>query len=135
VSDAKVFNIGLASKSSGISSKMIRHYEEVGLLGTAKRSHSGYRIYNENDLHVLNFIRHARDLGFSIKKIQELLGLWLNKDRASEQVKKIAMEHIVELDNKIQSLLSMKEELLALAKRCHGNARPDCPIIEKLAHH
>jgi Cu(I)-responsive transcriptional regulator len=135
VSDAKVFNIGQASKSSGISSKMIRHYEEVGLLGAAKRSQSGYRIYNENDLHILNFIRHARDLGFSIKKIQELLGLWLNKDRASEQVKKIAMEHILELDNKIQSLQSMKEELHALANRCHGNARPDCPIIEKLAQH
>jgi Cu(I)-responsive transcriptional regulator len=135
VSDAKIFNIGQASKSSGISSKMIRHYEEVGLLGAAKRSQSGYRIYNENDLHILNFIRQARDLGFSIKKIQELLGLWLNKDRASEQVKKIAMEHILELDNKIQSLQSMKEELHALANMCHGNARPDCPIIEKLARH
>ena len=123
MSDAKVFNIGLASKFSGISSKMIRHYEEVGLLGAAKRSHSGYRIYNENDLHILNFIRHARDLGFSIKKIQELLGLWLNKDRASEQVKKIAMEHIIELDNKIQSLQSMKEELHALAKVQHKNCK------------
>jgi MerR family copper efflux transcriptional regulator len=135
MSEGKLFNIGQASKASGISSKMIRHYEVVGLLGTPKRTHSGYRIYNDNDLHVLTFIRHARDLGFSIKKIQELLGLWLNKDRASEQVKKIAMEHIVELDMKIQSLQSMKEELLDLAKRCHGNARPDCPIIEKLAHH
>jgi Cu(I)-responsive transcriptional regulator len=134
VSDAKLFNIGQASKASGISSKMIRHYEEVGLLGTAKRSHSGYRIFNENDLHVLIFVRHARDLGFSIKKIQELLGLWLNKERASEQVKKIAMDHIVELDDKIRALQSMKEELFALAKKCHGNARPDCPIIEKLAH-
>lgn len=135
MSDPKIFNIGQASKASGISSKMIRHYEDVGLLGTAKRTHSGYRIYNDNDLHVLTFIRQARDLGFSIKKIQELLGLWLNNDRTSEQVKKIAMEHIVELDVKIQSLQSMKEELLDLAKRCHGNARPDCPIIEKLAHH
>lgn len=135
MSDPKIFNIGQASKASGISSKMIRHYEDVGLLGTAKRTHSGYRIYNDNDLHVLTFIRHARDLGFSIKKIQELLGLWLNNDRTSEQVKKIAMEHIAELDNKIQSLQLMKDELFILTKKCHGNARPDCPIIEKLAHH
>lgn len=135
MSDAKLFNIGQASKSSGISTKMIRHYEEVGLLGTAKRSHSGYRIFNENDLHMLIFVRHARDLGFSIKKIQELLSLWLNKNRASEQVKEIAMQHIVELDNKIQALQSMKEELNDLTKRCHGNARPNCPILEKLANH
>jgi MerR family copper efflux transcriptional regulator len=134
MSEGKLLNIGQASKASGISSKMIRHYEEVGLLGTAKRTHSGYRIYNDNDLHVLTFICHARDLGFSIKKIQELLGLWLNKDRTSEQVKKIAMEHIAELDSKIQSLQLMKDELFTLTKKCHGNDRPDCPIIEKLAN-
>lgn len=134
MSDAKLFNIGQASKSSGISSKMIRHYEEVGLLGAAKRSPSGYRVFNENDLHVLNFVSQARDLGFSIKKIQDLLSLWFNKDRASEQVKEIAMQHIVELDNKIEALQSMKEELNDLTKRCHGNSRPNCPILEKLAN-
>ncbi len=135
MSDAKLFNIGQASKASGISTKMIRHYEEVGLLSATKRSLSGYRMFNENDLHILVFIRHSRDLGFSIKKIQELLSLWLNKDRASEQVKEIAMQHIVELENKIQALKSMKEELNDLAKRCNGNSRPNCPILEKLANH
>ncbi len=135
MSDAKLFNIGQASKASGISTKMIRHYEEVGLLSAAKRSLSGYRMFNENDLHMLVFIRHARDLGFSIKKIQELLSLWLNKDRASEQVKEIAKQHIVELDNKIQALQLMKEELNDLTNRCHGNSRPNCPILEELANH
>lgn len=135
MTDGKLFNIGQASKSSGISTKMIRHYEEVGLLGAAKRSQSGYRIFNENDLHLLIFVRHARDLGFSIKKIQDLLSLWLNKDRASEQVKEIAMQHMVDLDNKIRALQSMKEELFDLTKPCHGNSRPNCPILEKLANH
>lgn len=128
-----LFNIGQASKMSGISAKMIRHYESVGLLQAASRTYSGYRQYSEKDIHSLSFIRHSRDLGFSIKQIQDLLSLWHAPHRASCKVKELATSHVDALDQKIQSLMSIKSELEKLVTSCSGDNRPECPIIDKLA--
>lgn len=127
------FTIGEASQESGISAKMIRHYEQVGLLKEAARTEAGYRLYNSRDLHVLRFIRHCRDLGFSIKQIEELLGLWQDTARPSREVKKLAQLHLTALDAKIQELNAMKAELERLVQCCKGDSRPDCPILEGLA--
>ena len=127
------FTIGEASQESGISAKMIRHYEQVGLLKEATRTEGGYRLYNSRDLHVLRFIRHCRDLGFSIKQIEELLGLWQDTARPSREVKKLAQLHLTALDAKIQELNAMKAELERLVQCCKGDSRPDCPILEGLA--
>lgn len=126
-------NIGNAARLSGISTKMIRHYEEIGLMPKAARTHSGYRTYSESDIHTLRFIRQARDLGFSMKLIAQLLSLWQNRRRPSSQVKALALEHIVELDNKIREIKAMKSTLTLLANQCHGDDRPDCPIIDNLS--
>lgn len=126
-------NIGAASDASGVSAKMIRHYEEVGLIPKARRTYSNYRTYSENDVHVLRFIRQARDLGFSVKQIGELLSLWQNRRRSSSRVKSLALEHIRELDEKIREMQAMKATLEQLAARCHGDERPDCPILDDLA--
>lgn len=127
------FTIGEAAMESGITAKMIRHYEQVGLLPEANRTEAGYRLYNQKDLHVLRFIRHARDLGFSLPHIQELLALWQNKNRPSREVKKLAQAHLQALNAKIAELNAMKSELERLVHCCKGDARPDCPILDGLA--
>jgi Cu(I)-responsive transcriptional regulator len=126
-------NIGGAAKASGVSAKMIRHYEEIGLIPEAKRTDSGYRRYSSNDVHTLRFIRQARNLGFSIKQIETLLGLWQNRRRASATVKRLAMEHVAELERKISEMQVMKATLEQLATNCHGDGRPECPILDGLA--
>ncbi len=126
-------NIGAAADASGVSAKMIRHYEENGLIGRAGRTTAGYRIYRETDVHVLRFIRRARDLGFSLREIKALLGLWSNRHRASADVKKLAREHIAELDSRIAQMQSMRQALVELASRCHGDDRPGCPILDDLS--
>jgi len=126
-------NIGDAAKASGVSAKMIRHYESVGLLAQAMRTESGYRQYTDKDVHTLRFIRHSRALGFSIEQIRDLLGLWHNRKRPSRQVKALAQAHIEELEEKLQELQSMKATLEHLVHCCHGDDRPDCPILEELA--
>lgn len=126
-------NIGEAAAASGVTAKMIRHYEDMRLIPEAARTLSGYRMYSEKEVHVLRFIRRARSLGFSIKQIAELLGLWRDRSRPSGKVKALALEHIAELERKIQELQSMKSELEHLAHCCHGDQRPECPILEKLA--
>ena len=129
----KSVNIGQASKASGVSAKMIRHYEEVGLIPAASRTESGYRQYNEAEVHSLRFIRHARDLGFSIAQIGELVGLWQNRRRSSSRVKALALAHVADLERKVANLQAMKETLEHLAHCCHGDDRPECPILDRLA--
>ena len=126
-------NIGQASKASGVSAKMIRHYEEVGLIPAASRTESGYRQYGEAEVHSLRFIRHARDLGFSIAQIGELVGLWQNRRRSSSRVKALALAHVAKLERKVANLQAMKETLEHLAHCCHGDDRPECPILDRLA--
>jgi Cu(I)-responsive transcriptional regulator len=127
-------NIGQAAQASGVSAKMIRHYEQVGLVPAAVRTESGYRQYGESDVHTLRFIRRARDLGFSIPEIGELVGLWQNRRRPSRQVKLLAQAHVAELEQKIQELHAMKASLEHLVHCCHGDDRPECPILESLAN-
>ena len=126
-------NIGEAAAISGVSAKMIRHYESIGLLSPAERTFAGYRIYSDNDIHRLRFIKRARVLGFPIKQIEVLLGLWDNRERASSEVKELARAHADELGRKIKEMQAMQQTLLDLARRCHGDDRPDCPILEDLA--
>lgn len=127
------YNIGEAAKRSGVTAKMIRHYELLRLLKLARRTDSGYRLYDESDVHTLRFIRRARDLGFSMAEIQQLLGLWRNRRRASADVRHIAQAHIAALDAKIQELQAMRRTLEQLVEHCHGDARPECPILDDLA--
>jgi Cu(I)-responsive transcriptional regulator len=126
-------NIGDAAKASGVSAKMIRHYESVGLFPEARRTEAGYRQYTDRDVHTLRFIRQSRDLGFSIEQIRELLGLWQDRRRPSRQVKALAQAHIQELEEKVKEVQAMKATLEHLVDCCHGDDRPDCPIIETLA--
>ncbi|WP_425062069.1 Cu(I)-responsive transcriptional regulator [Pyruvatibacter mobilis] len=126
-------NIGEAAKASGVSAKMIRYYEETGLIAKADRSLSGYRIYGDSEVHTLQFIRRARDLGFSVKAIGQLLELWQDRERASADVKAVALSHVAELKGKIAELEAMSKTLLHLAKNCQGDKRPDCPILDDLA--
>ena len=128
-----LLNIGDAAQASGVTAKMIRHYEEIGLIKKVKRTDAGYRTYGENEIHVLRFIKQARALGFSMKQIAELLGLWQDRKRRSSKVKQLALEHIQELDAKIRDMQAMKTTLERLAAHCHGDERPDCPILEELA--
>jgi Cu(I)-responsive transcriptional regulator len=128
----RFMNIGEAAKASGVSAKMIRHYESVGLFPEAARTDAGYRQYTDKDVGTLRFIRQSRDLGFSIEQIRELLGLWQNRRRPSRQVKALAQAHIEELDAKLKELQSMKATLEHLVQCCHGDDRPDCPIIDTL---
>ena len=129
-----LFNIGQASDASGVSAKMIRHYEKIGVIPPADRTFSNYRVYSQNDVHTLQFVRRARDLGFSMKQIQGLLGLWQGR-RPSREVRKMALEHVKELETKIAEMDAMKRTLANLAAHCHGDDRPDCPILDDLAHH
>lgn len=126
-------NIGQASKASGVSQRMIRHYELIGLIPKAARRDSGYRDYDERDVHTLNFIARSRDLGFPIEEIGKLLALWRDRTRASAEVKSLALARVEELKKKERELREMRRTLEELARSCHGDARPDCPIIETLA--
>jgi MerR family copper efflux transcriptional regulator len=125
--------IGEASAATGVSSKMIRHYEQIGLIPAADRRDSNYRDYSATDLHRLGFIRRARDLGFSIDEIRDLLKLWADKRRSSRAVKALTLKHLADLDEKIALLGEMRSTLAHLAHCCDGGDRPDCPIIESLA--
>lgn len=126
-------NIGQASKRSGVSQRMIRHYEAIGLIPKAPRRESGYRDYDERDVHTLRFIRRARDLGFPLDEIGKLLALWQDRGRASADVKALATARADELRRKEEELRSMRRTLENLARHCHGDDRPDCPILEDLA--
>ena len=126
-------NIGQASQASGVSTKMIRYYEEIGLVPRAARRDSGYRDYGESDVHRLRFIRRARDLGFTVDQIEGLLGLWSDRSRASADVKALALGHVENLRRKMAEIEGMIATLEGLARSCHGDHRPDCPIIEELA--
>ena len=126
-------NIGDAARATGVSAKMIRHYESVGLFPEAKRTDSGYRLYGEKELATLRFIRHSRDLGFSLEQIRALLDLWQNRRRPSRQVKALAQSHLDEIDQKLRELQAMKATLSHLIHCCAGDDRPDCPIIDSLA--
>lgn len=129
----KKLTIGQASAASGVHAKMIRHYESAGIVPKARRSQADYRLYSADDLHVLRFIKRARDLGFSMKEIKTLLSLWRNRNRSSADVKAMTLAHIAELERKIEQLRSMSEALQNLAHCCHGDDRPTCPILESLA--
>jgi len=126
-------NIGEAAKQSAVSAKMIRHYESLGLLTEAPRTEAGYRVYDEASVHTLRFIRRARDLGFGMKEIASLLGLWRNRRRASGDVKRIAKAHAADLQRRIDEMQAMKRTLEHLAHCCQGDARPECPILDDLA--
>ena len=126
-------NIGEASSESGVSAKMIRYYESIGLMPAAARTESGYRLYSDGDVHTLRFIHAARDLGFAIEQIEELLVLWRDRSRASADVKRLALEHVEQLEHKIEELRQMVHTLRHLAEHCRGNQRPQCPIVETLA--
>ncbi len=126
-------NIGEAARDSGVSAKMIRYYESIGLLPRAERTDSGYRLYRNADVHTLRFIRRARDLGFSMEQISELLALWREPGRASADVKKLAQTHIDELETRAAQLMAMSRTLRHLAEHCHGDQRPECPILDDLA--
>ncbi len=131
--DDTCMNIGGAALKSGVSAKMIRHYEEIGLIPTAQRTDSGYRRYTGDEVHTLVFVKQARNLGFSTAQIADLLGLWRNRRRSSREVKALALAHIAELDERIGELEAMKRALMGLAVRCHGDHRPGCPILDGLA--
>ena len=125
-------NIGQAARASGVSAKMIRYYEQTGLIPRADRKASGYRDYSDTEVHVLRFIRRARDLGFSVPEIEELLGLWRDRSRQSADVKRIALQHVEELRGRIAEMEAMADSLKTLADCCTGDDRPDCPILADL---
>ena len=126
-------NIGEAARRSGVSAKMLRHYESLGLLAPVARSEAGYRLYSESDVRTLQFIKRARSLGFSMAEITQLLDLWRNRRRISASVKRIAQQHVDELGERIAALQAMQRCLGQLLDHCHGDERPDCPILDDLA--
>ncbi|MEX0838804.1 MAG: Cu(I)-responsive transcriptional regulator, partial [Parvibaculum sp.] len=126
-------NIGEAAKTSGVSAKMIRYYESVGLIDPAARSDSGYRVYGEDDLHVLRFIKRARKMGFPMERIEVLLGLWRDDKRSSAEVKKLALRHVADLEMQIAEMQAVADTLRKLAATCHGDDRPHCPILDDLS--
>jgi Cu(I)-responsive transcriptional regulator len=130
---AGYLDIGAASRACGVSAKMIRHYEEIGVVPPAARTAAGYRVYAPADVHRLRFVKRARDLGFSMEEIARLLTLWNDRRRKSSEVKRLAMKHVAELERKIAELESMRGTLMQLVHHCHGNERPDCPILDDLA--
>jgi Cu(I)-responsive transcriptional regulator len=133
VSQTLAFHIGVASERSGVTAKMIRHYETLGLLGSVRRTGSGYRQYSEADVHVLRFIKRSRELGFSMAEIATLVGLWKDKRRASAKVKRIAQQHLDALQQRVAALQDMQRTLSRLIESCGGNERPDCPILDSLS--
>ena len=126
--------IGVAASRAGVSARMVRHYEGLGLLPPVARTEGGYRQYSQADVHTLRFIRRARDLGFGMEEIAQLVGLWQDKARASAQVKRIAQTHIADLSERIAAMQAMQRSLQALVGCCQGNERPDCPILDDLAN-
>lgn len=126
-------NIGEAATASGISPKMIRYYESIGLIRPVQRTAAGYRVYDYHEVQTLGFIKRSRELGFSLERIRTLLGLWEDTARQSADVKKLARIHIDELDEDIRKLQSIRNQLQHLVEHCHGDNRPDCPIIDGLA--
>lgn len=126
-------NIGEAALAAGVSAKMIRYYESIGLTPAVARTDGGYRLYTESDVHTLRFIKRARTFGFSIEQIEELLGLWRDRRRTSGHVKAVALSHIDELKRKIAEMQGLVDTLEHLAKHCDGDHRPDCPILDDLA--
>jgi Cu(I)-responsive transcriptional regulator len=131
--DQGLLDIGRASKASGVSVKMIRHYEAIGLLKDVSRTYANYRVYSDKDVHTLRFVKRARTLGFAMDDIRELLALWQNKSRSSASVKKIAGGHMLGLKRRIEEMRSMVSTLEHLTHNCHGDSRPDCPILDDLA--
>ncbi|HRO88631.1 MAG: Cu(I)-responsive transcriptional regulator [Chiayiivirga sp.] len=130
---AEPVNIGDAARASGVSTRMVRHYESLGLLGQVVRTESGYRQYGEADVHALRFIKRARDLGFSMSEITDLLDLWRNRRRASASVRRITQAHAEDLARRIEAMQAMRRTLMNLLEHCHGDARPECPILDDLA--
>jgi len=126
-------NIGEAARSSGVSAKTIRYYESIGLIPPASRRESGYRSFGQIDIDTLRFVQRARSLGFSVKDVARLLDLWRDRSRASSDVKALAMEQVGEIDRKVAELRSMRDTLQHLAEQCHGDHRPDCPILDGIA--
>jgi len=126
-------NIGEAANASGVTAKMIRYYESVGLIGQAARTDSGYRQYGPNEVQTLRFIKRSRELGFSVERIRTLLALWGDRSRRSADVKTLARQYIEELDRDIEKLQTIRQQLHHLADCCHGDNRPECPIIDDLA--
>jgi MerR family copper efflux transcriptional regulator len=127
------FSIGQAAALSGVSAKRLRHYESLGLLAKVGRTEAGYRQYGEQDVHTLRFIRRARELGFSMAEIGALLLLWQDRQRASSDVKRIALAHVADLERRMAEMAAMKRTLERLAQCCRGDHRPDCPILDELA--
>lgn len=130
--DTSTFNIGEAAARSGVSAKMVRHYESLGLLPKIKRTEGGYRLYGDREVNTLRFIRRARDLGFGMAEISELLKLWQDRRRPSASVKRIAQAHIAELDQRMAEMEQMRRTLQHLVECCHGDQRPECPILDQL---
>ncbi len=128
-------NIGEAARASSLPAKTIRYYEEIGLIQPAGRSNGNYRVYQDHDVETLRFIRRARSLGFSVGEVAQLLDLWRDRSRSSRQVKALASRHLYDIDGKIAALKTMRDTLEDLIERCHGDARPDCPILADLAGH
>lgn len=126
-------NIGEAAARSGVAPKNIRYYESIGLIGPARRAENGYRDYHDTDVQMLNFVNRARGLGFSVKQLAELLSLYQDRGRASADVKAIALDHMAEIEQKIEELQSMHRTLAHLTEKCHGDERPDCPILDDIA--
>ena len=126
-------NIGTIAKRSGLPAKTIRYYESIGLIPPALRSEGNYRTYSEHDLQTLRFVQRARGLGFSVRDVARLLALWQDRRRASAEVRRLAQEHVGEIDRKIEELKGMRRTLVHLIERCHGDHRPDCPILDDLA--
>lgn len=126
-------NIGEAARRSGVPAKTIRYYEEVGLIPAAGRTAAGYRAYTASEVETLKFVQRARSLGFSVKDVGELVALWRDRDRASADVRRIAQEHVAEVERKIAELEAIRRTLQGLIHRCHGDDRPDCPILDELA--
>ena len=131
--NAGPFNVGEAARLSNVSAKMVRHYEALGLLPAVARTDAGYRQYTDKEVHTLRFIRRARDLGFSMAEIGELLKLWQNRRRTSASVRRIASEHISALDAKMAEMAAMRKTLQQCTRCCSGDERPDCPILDELA--
>ncbi len=125
--------IGVLSKKTGVPAKTIRYYESVGLIQAADREENGYRSYSDRDVDILHFIQRSRSLGFSVKKVGELLALWYDRNRASASVKALATAHIDKIETQISELQGLRATLVDLTERCHGDDRPDCPILENLA--